>query len=352
MEGLARKGSLDNTHTNDKVAEMLSIQSLGSIASNHGRQLRNDLGFRQGLLVQLVQSLTMVSSTKVNIVGAKGLADKGNLGNVGASTTVGASCHTDGDGVVPEADLFDGGLEELDERGEVTLGFCHSQGAGWEGDTGHGVEHGTGVVELVELVLLQQGLDMGLFRSLDVGDDQVLVGGQTELAVVDLGNLTKTGLVGLGGGILDTSVLDVAAVMPHLVLTLSPTVPISVIQELEGTSLLDGEGETGLEFGLEPLDATVVDGVLQTGVLAVHTVTEIALDEHDLLTGLDGLLGGDEADDIGDAGVGLLVTVGHTHASSDGHVETGKRAVLVGDGDEAQVMGVNIDIVVRRDRND
>src|SRR5690349_3801091 len=100
---------------------MLSVQALSSIPSNHRGQLCDNLGFCQGLLVQLVQSLAMVSSTKVDIVSAKGLTDKGNLGNVGAGTTVGTSCHTDGDGVVPEADFFDGRLEELDERGEVAL---------------------------------------------------------------------------------------------------------------------------------------------------------------------------------------------------------------------------------------
>ena len=55
-----------------------------------------------------------------------------------------------------------------------------------------------------------------------------------------------------------------------------------------------------VELGLEPGDATVLDRVLESRVLAIRAVTEITLHQHDLLGDIDRLLRRAEADDFGE----------------------------------------------------
>ena len=47
--------------------------------------------------------------------------------------------------------------------------------------------------------------------------------------------------------------------------------------ELEGACRLEWEADALLHLAAEPLDAAVLDGVLESGMLAVGAVAEIAL---------------------------------------------------------------------------
>ena len=75
------------------------------------------------------------------------------------------------------------------------------------------------------------------------------------------------------------------------------------------------------------------------------------MDKHNLLGNDDALLDGAETNDGTGARVRLLVPMGHTHASTDGDVETSEFTLLVNNGDETDVIGKDIYVVVRRDRN-
>ena len=97
----------------------------------------------------------------------------------------------------------------------------------------------------------------------------------------------------------------------------------------------------------------VGDGVFETGVFAVGAVAVVALDEHDLFGDVDDLVYGAETEDIGEARVGLDLVVRHAEAAADGDVEAEEfLAGLVGDGDEAEIVGVDVDVVARRDGDD
>ena len=82
---------------------------------------------------------------------------------------------------------------------------------------------------------------------------------------------------------------------------------------------------------------------------ALSAVAVVTLHEHDLLSDGLALLGRAEADDRAQARVGLLVAVRDTHTTTDRDVETLELAVVADDGDVAEVVGEDVDVVGRRD---
>ena len=81
---------------------------------------------------------------------------------------------------------------------------------------------------------------------------------------------------------------------------------------------------------------------------SLSTVAIVPLDKHDLLGDIDALLDSAEAEDGACPRVCLLVTVGDTHTSAGSDIEASELAVLVDDGDEADVVCEDINIVVWR----
>src|SRR5690606_9812531 len=60
------------------------------------------------------------------------------------------------------------------------------------------------------------------------------------------------------------------------------------------------------------------------------------------------LLGPAKADHIGQARIGGDLAMGDAHAATDGDIEPFELARRAGDGDEAEIVGVDVDIVARR----
>ncbi|MNO53417.1 hypothetical protein D3C76_438630 [compost metagenome] len=85
-------------------------------------------------------------------------------------------------------------FDVCDEGWQHALRFCHRQRAGGQGHAGHGLLALLAHAVIQQAVLARQGFDAGLLASRDAGDDQVLVGGETEVPLVHLGDLQHTGL--------------------------------------------------------------------------------------------------------------------------------------------------------------
>ena len=63
------------------------------------------------------------------------------------------------------------------------------------------------------------------------------------------------------------------------------------------------------------------------------------------------VFGAAEAHDLGDARIGVGLAMGHAHAAADGHVPAGDVAGLIRDGDVAEVVREDVDVVRRRHRH-
>ena len=76
-------------------------------------------------------------------------------------------------------------------------------------------------------------------------------------------------------------------------------------------------------------------------------VAIIPLDDHNLLSHALSLFYSTKAQHVSKAGICLLVSVRHTHATASSDVEASKIAVLIYNGDKAEVVREEVDIVAR-----
>ncbi|GJC78964.1 hypothetical protein ColLi_01801 [Colletotrichum liriopes] len=334
MEVFIRKiptllGSLDDARTDAKVTKLLALLPLGRVPLEQRLHDGQDLVLLDALAVQLVQALSVVAAAEVHVVRAVRLSDEGDLGEPRAGAAVGAARHAHDDRVLAQAVLLEAVLELGDEHGQVALRLGHGETAGREGDAGRGAEAQAGEVHVVELVLLHERLDGVQVLVGDVAEDQVLVAREAELALVHLCDLAQARLHLELGGVLDATVLDEEGEVAEARLVLLPAESVDVGLELEGALLVELLSPEVLDLGAEHVNAHVVDGVLETRVLAVLAVAVVALDEHDLLAGDVDLVRLDEAEHATDLGVEALEV-----------------AVLALDGDQTNVVSVDVGVVV------
>ena len=102
------------------------------------------------------------------------------------------------------------------------------------------------------------------------------------------------------------------------------------------------------DFGFEVLDADTFQGVAGARVFAVASVAPVALGGDDGFSAVQGVAKRHEAEFVGFVGKRCGVAVLTGKAAADQHVEADEVAVFF-DGDEAEVIRVDIDFVVRRD---
>ena len=259
---------VDDTSTDTEVTEPLRFLAIGIPFKSVALEKRNhnieNLFFLDGLAEQLVQTLAVVSTTKVHVVSTVGLSNKSHLSKPWAGTTVRATGHTHDDAFPTQANFFESRLELGDEDGQVAFGFSHCETAGGEGDTGGRRETKTRERGVVEFVLGHQVLDHREIFVLDVGQNQVLVTSQAELTLLELGQLTKTGAHGEFSSVLDTTVLNEEGEVVQARFILLPAKGIDVRHKLERTRLLEPHsiGKESLDLLLEARDSHVVDGIL------------------------------------------------------------------------------------------
>jgi hypothetical protein len=85
------------------------------------------------------------------------------------------------------------------------------------------------------------------------------------------------------------------------------------------------------------------------GILSVGTVTIVPLSQHDRLGNLVSIFLLDETKDIRQSRVGLFVGVRNTHTTTSGNIVSLNSATGIGDGNESDIVGQDIDRVVGRD---
>src|SRR5690606_26136062 len=111
-----------------------------------------------------------------------------------------------------------------------------------------------------------------------------------------LGDLAHTSLQLLALYIPEPARLDVQPQVPASILALLPAVAIAVLVEMVRAQRLQGEADAVLQSLLEPVQAPVVDGVFQAGVLTLDPVAVVALQGHHAFGGGNHLFRRHEAD--------------------------------------------------------
>ena len=173
--------------------------------------------------------------------------------------------------------------------------------------------------------LARDALDLGLLLRRHIGDDQVLVGRDAEIAVVNLRDVAQGGLLRGAGDILHAAVLHEQRQMPAAVVALRPAILVAGRREREGLRRRELHAGAALDFGAEGIQAAVLDGVFEPRVLAVLAVAPVALHGDDGFGDLHRIGGRAETHDVGGARISVRLAMGHAHAAADGHVPAGDR---------------------------
>ena len=96
-----------------------------------------------------------------------------------------------------------------------------------------------------------------------------------------------------------------------------------------------------------PLQATPIDGVLQSAMMPITTITIITLHGNAIPAHIENVLLRHVADQIADLRVGARITRSGSHATAGCEIEA-EQPALFHDGDQAEVLCKHIDVVVRR----
>ncbi len=338
---------------NHEVAEALAGSAFDGVVADDRAEQRHDFGREHGGLVENVQTRAVERGTEINVVFARRTTDEADFSEPRAAAAVGAAGDAERDGVVAQAGGLHLGLKLRDELRQVTLALGEGQAAGRQRHTRQGVKgEARGGVGTVELGLAQQFLDARAIGGRDARDDEVLVGREAEVAAVSAGDFAERGLERVIGRIFDAAAWDEEREVARAVLAFDPAVAVARVRELERPGRLELVIEPLLDLGAEPVHSPVRNRVFEARVLAVGAVAVVALHEHYFFGDLHHLIRAAEAERIGEARIGLLLVVRHALAAADGDVEAGELAGRVRNGDETEVVRVNVHIVARRNSDD
>src|SRR5690606_11419433 len=95
---------------------------------------------------------------------------------------------------------------------------------------------------------------------------------------------------------------------------------------------------------LEPIQALVIDGVLQACVLTLYAIAMITLQGYDAFGDGNHLFGRYEADQAAQPGISAVVSMGGAHTASYGYIKPEQHAIFH-DGDQAEVLCEDVDVV-------
>mmetsp|Transcript_21330 Transcript_21330/g.51692 ORF Transcript_21330/g.51692 Transcript_21330/m.51692 type:complete len:526 (-) Transcript_21330:786-2363(-) len=192
-------------------------------------------------------------------------------------------------------------------------------------------------------MLLHDRLHGGLVLSLDVGENQPLIACHAELADISVRQLAQPLLLAASHAALLN--VDTQVVTSRI---LHPADGVSALGELEGSRWLELGAEQILHLRPVPVNTIVVDGVLQASVLAVAPASVITLHRNHHLRHVFGLVLLNESEHGPQPRERRAVVVGVPEATTDDDVEP-LQLVVLNDGDEPDIVGVDIHVVVRRD---
>lgn len=129
----------------------------------------------------------------VEVVASGGFADESDFCQHGASAAVRTAVDAQDDVFVRKVVGGHDGVHFVDVAGQQAFGFCHGERTGGQCDARHGMFALRAVAVLDESVRSRDAFDFGFVFAGDVRYDEVLVGGEAEVALVDFGNFAHAG---------------------------------------------------------------------------------------------------------------------------------------------------------------
>ena len=287
-------------------------------------------------------------AAREEVVASDGFADEANFRQHRPTAAVWAAGHAQHDVFVRHAVFGHDGIHLVNEAWDEAFGFGHGERAGWQRDAGHAVFplFGNGVAD--EPVLARQFFDFGFVFRCHTRDDEVLVGGEAEVAFVDFGDFAHPGFQRFVFGVDEAAVFNVEGEVPVAFFAFDPADAVATGREVVGADGLEFDAHAFFDFGFEDVHADAFEGVAGARVFAVASVAPVALGADHGFCAVQGVTERDVAKFVGGVGVGGGVAVFAGQTATDEDVEADKVAVFF-DGDEAEVVRVDVHFVVGRD---
>ncbi len=130
--------------------------------------------------------------------------------------------------------------------------------------------------------------------------------------------------------------------------------PPEVVEDGKRFEIAPGlDRELGILFdlGAEGINTPFMDKIFEAGMATVSAVTKVALNRHNCLHHRGHLGKTDKAKMLGQQREGFLFTVGTTEAPTNTDVKTFESALLVGNNHQPQILGVEVDGIIARNRD-
>ena len=182
--------------------------------------------------------------TNAQVIAPDRTPDQGDLAKIGARTSVRAAGDTEVDGLIAQPVALEQHLQPIEKLRHVAFALRHRQATGRQCHAGNRVPADAAVAPVViEAMALDQRIDRCAICLSDVGDDEILVAGHAELALVHAGDLAHAGLARMTGQVRQPPGGYLQGEVMPAVLALDPAEAIAVVQEAEGAWLLDPEVE-------------------------------------------------------------------------------------------------------------
>src|SRR6516165_4158460 len=200
MKITAVAGSRDEAGADDEIPEMLVGPASGGVGRKYRIKPRDDGLMAEVLAVELGEPRAVEGSAEIEVVAARTFSHEPDLGQIRPRAAVRAAGHANDDVVFGKAVRGKPRLERLEKTGQIALALRQREPAGGQRDAGHGVA-AQPRGRRGKAVLPRDLLNRHPSVCTHAGDDQVLVGSDAQIAVMELGDPAQRGeLLGAGSG--------------------------------------------------------------------------------------------------------------------------------------------------------
>ena len=193
-------------------------------------------------------------------------------------------------------------------------------------------------------------LDAGFILSWHTGHDQILVGCHTEITLMDLGNFATTGFQRFTRVIQNPSVFDKQGQMEFSIHALSPTNTVTPFFKFIGFNRREQNTCALFHFRFKGVGTDPVQRVFGFGIFTVHPIAPIPLGGHYSFSNSQRVLQRDKAKVVCLTRISAGISMGHGKATTYQYVKA-NQLPLLSNRDKAQVVGVHVYIILRRDNH-
>mmetsp|Transcript_1425 Transcript_1425/g.2080 ORF Transcript_1425/g.2080 Transcript_1425/m.2080 type:complete len:329 (-) Transcript_1425:943-1929(-) len=283
------------------------------------------------------------ASTQPNLIRLRSITNESQFGHVGPCASIRASSHTHEDFFIIEVHLSQQCSHTLNVRWHNALGLSLCESTERKGGACH-CQSCVGVYFLdgCDTMLSQHLLNSFLILGIDISENDALCRTQNRMQVVLIHKNPQRRLEAEVSFILNATIIDVLSIEQLSVSLLPPSHPIVVFPVSHCTPGLNFDAAVTLYQLGKFLNAEGMHEVLHTGVRPDITISMITLSGQDGLHDLPNVILWYKSHVVGSTCEGSFLVMEPSHSTTNHNIETFQFSSIVGDNNDANIVGVNI----------